>query len=69
MPPRHYLNDGYGVTSWLFTRDQRIGLCIRRDHRLFFIGGAMAVLDPARVATPTVTSSRRNHNKLSHLTA
>ena len=27
MPPRHYLNENYGVTSWLLTRDhKRIGL-------------------------------------------
>ena len=23
MPPRHYLNDGYGVKSWLLTRDHK----------------------------------------------
>ena len=22
-PPRHYLNDGYGITSWLLTRDHK----------------------------------------------
>ena len=38
LPPRHYLNDGYGIASWLLTRDhKRIGLLylagVRIDSR------------------------------------
>src|SRR5438067_7108184 len=54
LPPRHYLNDGYGVRSWLLTRDhKRIALLyLARVTFFFFIGGAMAVLIRLELATP-----------------
>jgi cytochrome c oxidase subunit I len=54
MPPRHYLNDGYGIRSWLLTRDhKRIGLLyLAAITVFFFIGGAMAVLIRLELATP-----------------
>src|SRR5213079_955482 len=54
MPPRHYLNDGYGIKSWLLTRDhKRIGLLyLAAITVFFFVGGAMAVLIRLELATP-----------------
>src|SRR5438477_834632 len=54
MPPRHYLNDGYGVKSWLLTRDhKRIALLyLAAVTFFFFIGGAFAVLIRLELATP-----------------
>src|SRR5207253_2705618 len=54
LPPRHYLNDGYGVRSWLLTRDhKRIALLYLAGVTFFFfIGGAMAVLIRLELATP-----------------
>ena len=42
----HYLNESYGVKSWLFTKDhKRIGLLYLASITfMFFIGGAAAVL-------------------------
>ena len=42
FPPHHYLNDGYGIKSWLLTRDhKRIALLYLAAITLFcFIGGA-----------------------------
>ena len=35
-PPRHYLNDGYGIRSWLLTRDhKRIALLYLADENAF----------------------------------
>src|SRR5215212_7634826 len=53
-PPHHYLNDGYGIRSWLLTRDhKRIGLLyLAAVTFFFFIGGAMAVLIRLELATP-----------------
>jgi cytochrome c oxidase subunit I len=54
IPPRHYLNDGYGVKSWLLTRDhKRIALLyLAAVTFFFFIGGAMAVAIRLELATP-----------------
>ena len=54
MPPRHYLNDGYGIKSWLLTRDhKRIALLYLASVTFFFfVGGAMAVLIRLDLATP-----------------
>jgi len=54
IPPRHYLNDGYGIKSWLLTRDhKRIALLYLASVTLFFfVGGAMAVLIRLDLATP-----------------
>jgi len=59
MPPRHYLNDGYGIKSWLLTRDhKRIGLLyLAAITVFFFVGGAMAVLIRLELATRSATSS------------
>ena len=54
LPARHYLNDGYGVASWLLTRDhKRIALLyLAAVTVLFFIGGAFAVMIRLDLATP-----------------
>jgi cytochrome c oxidase subunit 1 len=41
-PPHHYLNEGYGIRSWLLTRDhKRIALLYLASVTVFFfIGGA-----------------------------
>jgi cytochrome c oxidase subunit 1 len=54
LPPRHYLNDGYGVASWLLTRDhKRIALLYLAGVTFFFfVGGAMAVLIRLELVTP-----------------
>jgi cytochrome c oxidase subunit 1 len=53
-PQRHYLNDGYGISSWLLTRDhKRIALLYLAGVTVFFfLGGAMAVLIRLELATP-----------------
>ena len=54
LPARHYLNDGYGIRSWLLTRDhKRIALLYLAGVTFFFfVGGAMAVLIRLELATP-----------------
>src|SRR4029079_12532275 len=54
IPPHHYLNDGYGIKSWLLTRDhKRIALLYLASVTFFFfVGGAMAVLIRLDLATP-----------------
>src|SRR5204863_4076315 len=54
LPPRHYLNDGYGIKSWLLTRDhKRIALLYLVGITFFFfIGGAFAVVMRLELATP-----------------
>src|SRR6185436_13350877 len=54
LPPRHYLNNGFGVRSWLLTRDhKRIALLYLVGVTLFFfIGGAFAVMIRLELATP-----------------
>src|SRR5207237_10436291 len=67
LPPRHYLNDGYGVRSWLLTRDhKRIALLYLAGVTFFFfIGGAMAVLIRLELATPVGDLvSDETYNKL-----
>jgi cytochrome c oxidase subunit I len=53
-PPVHYLNESYGIGSWLLTRDhKRIGLLYLISVTFFFaIGGLMAVLMRLELATP-----------------
>ena len=42
-PPHHYLNDGYGISSWLLTRDhKRIALLYLAAVTFFFFIGGMA---------------------------
>ena len=54
FPPHHYLNDGYGIKSWLLTRDhKRIALLyLAAITVFFFIGGAFAVVIRLELATP-----------------
>ena len=66
-PARHYLNDGYGIRSWLLTRDhKRIALLYLAGVTFFFfIGGAMAVLIRLELATPAGDLvSDETYNKL-----
>ncbi|HXD72315.1 MAG TPA: cbb3-type cytochrome c oxidase subunit I, partial [Vicinamibacterales bacterium] len=53
-PARHYLNDGFGIRSWLLTRDhKRIALLYLAGVTFFFfVGGAFAVLIRLELATP-----------------
>src|SRR3982751_921192 len=54
FPAHHYLNEGYGIRSWLLTRDhKRIALLyLVAITFFFFIGGAFAVLIRLDLATP-----------------
>jgi cytochrome c oxidase subunit 1 len=66
-PPHHYLNDGYGIRSWLLTRDhKRIALLyLTAITAFFFIGGAFAVLIRLDLATPAGDLvSDETYNKL-----
>jgi cytochrome c oxidase subunit 1 len=66
LPPRHYLNNGYGVGSWLLTRDhKRIALLYLAGVTLFFfIGGAFAVMIRLELATPVENDTTIPRNKL-----
>src|SRR5471032_3016655 len=67
LPPHHYLNDGYGIKSWLLTRDhKRIGLLyLAAITVFFFIGGAFAVVIRLELATPVGDLvSDETYNKL-----
>src|SRR6195256_1699695 len=66
-PPHHYLNDGYGIRSWLLTRDhKRIALLyLAAVTFFFFVGGAFAVLIRLELATPVGDLvSDETYNKL-----
>jgi cytochrome c oxidase subunit 1 len=54
FPTRHYLNERYGVWSWLLTRDhKRIALLyLAAVTFFFFVGGTFAVLIRLELATP-----------------
>src|SRR5438105_4073829 len=67
LPPRHYLNDGYGFQSWLLTRDhKRIALLyLAAVTFFFFVGGAFAVVMRLELATPAGDLvSDETYNKL-----
>src|SRR6184192_2996387 len=67
LPPHHYLNDGYGITSWLLTRDhKRIALLyLAAVTFFFFVGGAFAVVMRLELATPAGDLvSDETYNKL-----
>jgi cytochrome c oxidase subunit 1 len=67
LPPRHYLNDGYGIRSWLLTRDhKRIALLyLAAVTVFFFVGGGFAVLIRLDLATPAGDLvSDETYNKL-----
>ena len=66
-PPHHYLNEGYGIKSWLLTRDhKRIALLyLAAVTVFFFVGGAFAVLIRLDLATPAGDLvSDETYNKL-----
>src|SRR6201988_416855 len=67
LPVHHYLNDGYGIKSWLLTRDhKRIALLYLASVTFFFfVGGALAVLIRLDLATPAGDLvSDETYNKL-----
>src|SRR3954465_9895870 len=66
-PPHHYLNQGYGIKSWLLTRDhKRIALLyLAAVTFFFFVGGAFAVLIRLDLVTPAGDLvSDETYNKL-----
>src|SRR3982074_2973368 len=66
-PPHHYLNESYGVKSWLLTRDhKRIALLYLASVPVFFfVGGAFAVVIRPDRATPAGDLvSDETYNKL-----
>jgi len=54
MPARHYLNDNYGIRSWLLTKDhKRIAiLYLVSITFFFFMGGLFAALIRLELLTP-----------------
>ncbi len=54
MPERHYLNDNYGIRSWLLTKDhKRIAILYLFSITVFFfIGGLFAALIRLHLLTP-----------------
>src|SRR5438876_3956819 len=55
IPAEHYLNQEFGIKSWLLTKDhKRIGiLYLLSITFFFFIGGAAATLIRLNLLTPT----------------
>src|SRR5882757_2716213 len=67
MPERHFLNDNYGIRSWLLTKDhKRIAILYLISITFFFaVGGLMATLIRIHLLTPTGNLvSPDNYNKL-----
>ena len=63
----HYLNNGYGLSSWLLTKDhKRIGLLYLFTVTLFFfLGGAFATMIRVELLSPTGNYvSSETYNKL-----
>ncbi|PYU03751.1 MAG: cytochrome c oxidase subunit I, partial [Acidobacteria bacterium] len=54
LPRAHYLNQAYGIRSWLLTTDhKRIALLYLATVTLFFfIGGSFAVMIRIHLLTP-----------------
>src|SRR5205823_8378485 len=54
MPAKHYLNDNYGIRSWLLTKDhKRIAvLYLISITVFFFIGGLFAAMIRLELLTP-----------------
>src|ERR1051325_9406655 len=54
MPRKHYLNDNYGIRSWLLTKDhKRIAvLYLISITFFFFIGGLFAAMIRMELLTP-----------------
>src|SRR5215469_7156229 len=57
MPEKHYLNDHYGIRSWLLTKDhKRIAiLYLVSISTIFFIAGIFASLIRLHLLTPNGT--------------
>ena len=54
MPEKHYLNDNYGIRSWLLTKDhKRIAILYLFSITIFFMmGGIFAGLIRLHLLTP-----------------
>ena len=63
LPPRHYLNDGYGVSSWLLTRDhKRIALLyLAARHALLLHRRRVRRADPPRAGDAGRRPGHRRH--------
>jgi cytochrome c oxidase subunit 1 len=67
MPESHYINEDYGIRSWLLTKDhKRIAILYLISITFFFaIGGLMATMIRIHLLTPTGNLvSHDNYNKL-----
>src|SRR5207245_9337324 len=67
MPEEHYINEDYGIRSWLLTKDhKRIAILYLISITFFFaIGGLMATMIRIHLLTPTGNLvSHDNYNKL-----
>ena len=67
MPEKHYLNDNYGIRSWLLTKDhKRIAiLYLISISVIFFVGGIFAALIRLQLLTPNAELFQRDtYNKL-----
>ena len=67
MPEKHYLNDNYGIRSWLLTKDhKRIAiLYLISVSAMFFVGGIFAALVRLQLLTPNAELFQRDtYNKL-----
>src|SRR3954467_11256036 len=67
MPEEHYINEDYGIRSWLLTKDhKRIAiLYLISSPFCFAIGGLMATMIRIHLLTPTGNLvSHDNYNKL-----
>src|SRR5579864_770763 len=67
MPVKHYLNDNYGIRSWLLTKDhKRIAiLYLISVSVMFFVGGIFAALVRLQLLTPNAELFQRDtYNKL-----
>jgi len=67
MPEKHYLNDNYGIRSWLLTKDhKRIAiLYLISVSVMFFVGGIFAALVRLQLLTPNAELFQRDtYNKL-----
>src|SRR5437762_9928044 len=67
MPTKHYLNDNYGIRSWLLTKDhKRIAiLYLLSVTFFFFLGGVFAAMIRLQLLTPEGTLFQADtYNKL-----
>ena len=67
MPAKHYLNDNYGIRSWLLTKDhKRIAiLYLVSITFFFFLGVLFAALISLELLTPQADMCQSdNYNKM-----